>query len=205
MAIDVHSELFICQVIYFIAWILIEKSVRVTDILTLSQESNILFSGTIFQHLNVPLATRNEPHVQFITEVLRHHLDLILFEFFFKNIKIFGMEYHNCVFLGNYQNFAFLHLLAKCHSLGQLETIAFDPLAFGLGMAFDLFIDLFQSHKVQLVVKGEVKDQFLAFDISRRCLDVGFSPWYSAASCIFLFPKIDSFPKYISIELGMVD
>jgi hypothetical protein len=66
------------------------------------------------------------------------------------------MKDNDGVLLRDYKNFTFLHLLAKGDSLGELEAVALDPLAFGLEMTIYFLIDLLKSHKVELVVKGEI-------------------------------------------------
>ena len=68
------------------------------------------------------------------------------------------MEDHDCVFFSDDKDFTFLHLLTKSHSFCELEAVALDPLAFGLEMTVNFFINFLQSHKVEFVIKGEVKD-----------------------------------------------
>lgn len=81
---------------------------------------------------------------------------MLLLQFFLEDVKVFCMKNNDGVLLRDYKNLTFLHLLTKGDSLGELEAVALDPLAFGLEMAIYFLIDLFKSHKVELVVKGEI-------------------------------------------------
>lgn len=90
--------------------------------------------------------------------MLRLHLDLILPERAFKNVKIFGMEDLDIVLFSDYQDLTFFHLLTEDDPLIQFKGVTFDPLTLGMKASIIIFFNLPQRYKVKFIIERIVQD-----------------------------------------------